>query len=188
MASSILIRLGGLAAMVGGVIYAVSASLVGRGGVGTLRWSIVLFLLGMMAVIAALHFLQRERERYGLGGALVSATAFVGVALTVGGYILIDFIISLEGLGTLLFLVGALVGTIGIIGLAMVTLKVGVLPRWGGAALIAGNPLLAVCISVVFYFVFFALGSWLVASPWIVVGFAVFLAAGRRTERPSRVR
>jgi hypothetical protein len=32
MSSSILIRLGGLAAMVGGVIYAVSASLVGRGG------------------------------------------------------------------------------------------------------------------------------------------------------------
>jgi hypothetical protein len=32
MAASILIRLGGLAAMVGGVIYAVSASLVGRGG------------------------------------------------------------------------------------------------------------------------------------------------------------
>jgi SPW repeat len=58
----------------------------------------------------------------------------------------------------------------------------------GGAALAAGNPLLAVFISVVSYFVFFALGSWLVASPWIVVGFAVFLAAGRRTGRPPRVR
>jgi hypothetical protein len=188
MASSILIRLGGLAAMVGGAIYAVSASLVGRGGVGTLRWSLVLFLLGMMAVIAALHFLQRERERYDNWGALASVAALLGVALTVGGYILVDFVVSLEGLGATVFLVGALVGTMGILGLAIVTLQAGVLPRWGGAALAAGNPLLAVFISVVSYFVFFALGSWLVASPWIVVGFAVFLAAGPRTERPSRVR
>jgi hypothetical protein len=186
MASSILIRLGGLAAMVGGFIYAVSASLVGRGGVGTLRWSLVLFLLGMMAVIAALHFLQRER--YGKWGALASVAALLGVALTVAGYILVDFVVSLEGLGTIVFLVGALVATMGILGLAIVTLEAGVLPRWGGAALAAGNPLLAVFISVVSYFAFFALGSWLVASPWIVVGFAVFLAAGRRTERPSRVR
>jgi len=125
MAASILIRLGGLAAMVGGVIYAVSASLVGRGGVGTLRWSIVLFLLGMMAVIAALHFLQRGRERYGNWGALASVAALVGVALTVGGYILVNFVISLEGLGTIVFLVGALVGTMGILGLALVTLEAG---------------------------------------------------------------
>ena len=188
MASSMLIRSGGLAAMVGGVTYAVSASLVGRGGVGTLRWSIVLFLLGMLAVIAALHFLHRGRERYGNWGALASVAALVGVALTVGGYILVDFVISLETLGTIVFLVGALVGTMGIIGLALATLNVGVLPQWAGGTLILGNPLLAVFISVVSYFGFFALGSWLVASPWIVVGFAVFLAAGRRTERPSRVR
>jgi hypothetical protein len=121
-------------------------------------------------------------------GAIASVAALVGVALTVGGYILVDFVISLEGLGTIVFLVGALVGTIGILGLAIVTLEAGVLPRWGGVALIAANPLLAVFISVVSYFGFFALGSWLVASPWIVMGFAVFLAAGRRTERPSRVR
>jgi hypothetical protein len=174
--------------MVGGVIYAVSASIVGRGGVGTLRWSLLLFLLGMMAVIAALHFLQRERERYGNWAALASVAALVGVALTVGGYILVDFVVSLEGLGTLLFLVGALLGTMGILGVAIVTLQTEVLPRWGGAALAAGNPLLAVLISVVFYFVFFALGSWLVAVPWIVVGFAVFLAAGQRIEQPPRVR
>ena len=197
MASSILIRVGGLAAMVGGFIFAVSASLVGpQGGGGTNRWFLVLFLLSMMAVIAALHFLQRGRERYGLGGVLASVTALVGVALTVGGYILVDFVISLEGIGTVVFLVGALVGTMGILGLAIVTLEAGVLPRWGGWALAAGNPLLGLIIVGVLYLVYtayygpnyFALGSWLVALPWIVVGFAVFLAAGRRTERPSRVR
>jgi hypothetical protein len=28
----------------------------------------------------------------------------------------------------------------------------------------------------------------LVGVPWVVVGYAIFRAAGRRTERPSRVR
>jgi hypothetical protein len=180
-----LLRLGGLAAMVCSVIFAVSGSLLApQEG----RWSIVLFLLSMMAVIGALHLLHRDSERYGLAGALVSAIAFVGMVLTLGGYILVDFIISSEGWGTIVFLVGALVATIGIIFLAISTLVVGVLPRWGGAALIAGNPLLAVFIIAIFYGSNFRGASWwVVALPWAVLGFAVFRAAGRRTERPARV-
>jgi hypothetical protein len=100
----------------------------------------------------------------------------------------VDFIISSEGWGTIVFLVGALVATIGIIFLAISTLVVGVLPRWGGAALIAGNPLLAVFIIAIFYGSNFRGASWwVVALPWAVLGFAVFRAAGRRTERPARV-
>jgi hypothetical protein len=155
-----LIRLGGLAAMVCSVIFAVNGSLVDPEGVSSLRWSTLLFLLSVMAVIAALHLLQRERERYGNGGALVSATAFVGVALTVAGYVLVDFIIFLEGLGSTLFLVGLLVATIGIVGLAIVALVVGVLPRWGVAALICGNPLFG--FFIIYFFLYggnFALGS-----------------------------
>jgi hypothetical protein len=129
MASSMLIRLSGLAAMVGGVIYALSAILLGRGGGGTLRWSLLLFLQGMMAAIAALHFLHRGRERYGRKGALASVAVLLGVALTLGGYILVDLVISLEELGTIVFLVGALVGTMGIIGLALATLNVRVHQR-----------------------------------------------------------
>jgi hypothetical protein len=159
MASSMLIRLSGLAAMVGGVIYALSAILLGRGGGGTLRWSLLLFLQGMMAAIAALHFLHRGRERYGRKGALASVAALLGVALTLGGYILVDLVISLEELGTIVFLVGALVGTMGILGLALATLNVGVLPQWAGVTLLPGHPLLAVFISVASYFGFFALGS-----------------------------
>ena len=121
-------------------------------------------------------------------GALVSATAFVGVALTAGSLIFVDSIIFIDGLGTVVFYVGALVATIGISGLAPVTLIVGALPRWGGAAFIAGNPLLGVLIILIFYGANFALGSWLVIVPWVVVGFAVFRAAGGRTERPARVR
>jgi hypothetical protein len=67
MSSSNLIRLGGLAAVVGGVIFAVNGSLVGPEA-DTLRVSTVLFLLSMMALIIALHLLQRGRERYDYGG------------------------------------------------------------------------------------------------------------------------
>ena len=191
MASSNLIRLGGLMGIVSGVIFAVNGSLVSPaelGGTLRLRVSTVLFLLSIMALIAALHLLQKDSERYGSGGVLVSATAFVGVALTAGSLIFVDSILFLVGLGTVVFFVGALVATIGISGLATVALMVGALPRWGGVALILGNPLLGVLIILIFYGANFALGSWLVVAPWIVVSFAVFLAAGRRTERPARVR
>ena len=95
----------------------------------------------------------------------------------------------------LLFLVGVLVPTIGIVSLAMATLEVAiatpgeaVLPWWSGAALMAGNPFLGVFILVVTNALVSPIGSWLAAVPWIVVGFAVFQAAGRRTEQSSRVR
>jgi hypothetical protein len=198
ISSSILIRLGGLAAMVGGIIFGVRESLLGRPDEPP--GLVTLFLLSEMAAIVALHLLQRGRERYGRKGTLASATALVGLALTVGGYILVDRyeplgVIPLERLGTLLFLVGLFVAAIGIAGLAMATLQVAiatpdvaVLPWWVWAALMAGNPLLGFLIILVSYGSTSPLGNWLVAVPWIVVGFAVFRAGGLRTEQPSRVR
>jgi hypothetical protein len=200
-----LIRLGGLAPVVGGVIFAIVNFLADPSypAGGTRVWDHILvsdFLLplSMMAVIVAIHLLHRERERYGLGGTRAIFTALVGVALILGGNFLSVFIPDKAGIlhllflmGDLLFLVGVLAATVGIIGLARVTLTVGVLPRWGGVALIAGNPLLPFIIDI-FYGVFFGTSyvteSWLVALPWIAVGLAVFLAAGRRTEQASRVR
>jgi hypothetical protein len=177
--------------MVGGIIFGVRESLLGRPDEPP--GLVTLFLLSEMAAIVALHLLQRGRERYGREGVLASATAFIGVALTVGGYILSDLfyrlgVISLERLGIIMFLVGVLVAFIGNIVLAIATLDVGVLPRWGGAALMAGNPLLGVFILVVTNHLVSPIGSWLVAVPWVVVGFAVFRAGGQRTEQPSRVR
>src|SRR5215218_6973213 len=162
MASSILIRLGGLAAMVGGVIFGVRESLLGRPDEPPSLMT--LFLLSEMAAIVALLLLQKGRERYGRKGTLASATsatALVGLALTLGGYILSNRyerlgVISLERLGTTMFLVGVLVATIGIAALVMATLGVAidtpeeaVLPWWSGAALIAGITLLGVSILVV---------------------------------------
>jgi hypothetical protein len=99
-----------------------------------------LFLLSTMAVLVAIHLLHREWERNGSGGTRAFFAAFVGVALILGGSFLSKFIPDKAGIGhllfligELLFLVGALVATVGIIRLAVVTLTVGVLPRWGGA-------------------------------------------------------
>src|SRR5215212_1713333 len=191
MSSSILIRLGGLAAMACSIIFGVRESLLGRPDEPPSLMT--LFLLSEMAAIVALHLLQRGRERYGRKGTLASATALVGLALTLGGYILSNRyerlgVISLERLGTTMFLVGVLVATIGILFLTMFTLDAEVLPPWAGATLILGNPLFAVLIHVVTNSLVPPIGSWLVAVPWIVVGFAVFRAAGRRTEQRTRVR
>ncbi len=185
MATSNLARLGGLAAMGGGVIFAVQERLDPG---GTLIVPINLALLSVMAVIVALHLLQRER--YGYEGALASAAAFVGVALVlVGGTELPSMLPGgsmVIGTDILLMGVGMLVATIGITALGIFTLNAGVLPWWGGAALIAGNPLLGVIL--LFVGLDFLYGAWPVVVPWVVVGFAVFRAASHQTQQPSRVR
>jgi hypothetical protein len=195
MKHTFLIRLGGVAAMVGSAIFAVNGGLV----VDFASAPGFLFLLSIMAVMVAIHLLHREWERYGSGGARAYFAAFVGVALILGGSFLSRFIPDKAGMrhllflmGDLLFLVGALVATVGIIRLAVVTLNVGVLPRWGGLALLAGNPLLAFILYIFYLFFLYRcdpdIWFWLVALPWCAVGLAVFLAAGRRTEQASRVR
>ncbi len=188
MATSNLVRLGGPAAMGGGVIFAVQERLDPG---GTLIVPINLALLSVMAVIVALHLLQRKR--YGYEGALASAAVFVGVALVlVGGTavpsMLPGGVMDVMGIGTdiLLMGVGMLVATIGITALGIFTLNAGVLPWWGGAALIAGNPLLGAIL--LFVGLDFLYGAWPVVVPWVVVGFAVFRAASHQTQQPSRVR
>jgi hypothetical protein len=154
--------------------------------------STVLFLVAMMAVIAALHFLQRHSERYGLGGTISSAASFVGFALILVGS-LIGYV-SQEGLlARQLIGGGFMVSTIGLAALANFTLMARVVPWWGGAALVAANPFLV----IIFLFITYPPGNfttggfltlWLVPVPMLVVGIAVLLAARRRNERPARVR
>lgn len=195
--------MGGLAPIVGGVIYGSSARLMGRNPnfPGTVRT--VVFMLSVMAVIVALHLLlRRERERYGSAGTIVFATAIVGLALAVVGSTLyglsialggdiryVPFVSPLGGTGYLLYPLGLFVLALGLLGLAIPTLAVGVVPRWGGVALITGNPLWAVLPILIYYdSPNFSIVIWLLAGSWIVVGFAVFLAAGRQTEQRTRVR
>ena len=177
--------------------------------------STVLPLVGMMAGVAALHFVQRGSERYGLGGTIYSAASLIGGALIVVGA-LIGYVSQDWLPGTNLMGVGLWAVTIGLAALAIVTLYARVVPWWAAAALVVANPLGGVIISEsLFSFIpeshnahaaeerlaraldltgsaehWFNVG-WDVAwgvVPWVVVGFAVLLAARRLTERPARVR
>jgi hypothetical protein len=147
----------------------------------------VVFLVAMMALVAASHFLQRHNERYGLGGTISSVASLVGFALILVGA-LIGYVSQEWMLGTNVMGWGFVVSTIGLAGLAFVTLRAGVLPWWVGAALIAANPFLLLILLLIFSDPDRIWQLWLVAVPMLVAGFAVLLAARRRNERPARVR
>jgi hypothetical protein len=182
-----LIRLAGLATMASGIFYA---------ALGLVTWIcipncprslgyiisvfLVLLALGAMAAIEALHILQRER--YGLLGTLAFLVAFVGVAMIFVGEL--PNVVN-PGAATLLwlFLIGLLVATVGIIAYGMVTIGTGVLPWWCGVALIAGSPLVGFLL-----YLFLPLEDLLLGAPWALVGYAIFRASTRQTERQSRVR
>ena len=175
----------------------------------------VLPLVGMMAGVAALHFVQRGSERYGLGGTIYSLASFIGGALIVVGA-LIGYVSQDWLLGTNLMGVGLWAAILGLTALTIITLYARVVPWWGGVALIVAHPVGGAIISNLL-FSFLPEGhnahapegkiaraldlsasaeqwlhvGWVVAwgvLPWVVVGFAVLLAARRRTERPAGVR
>jgi hypothetical protein len=161
-----LIHLGGLAAIVGGIAYTALSVLVPF----LEPMFFVLLALAALVAIAALHALQSER--YGLLGTMGSLCVSIGVVLILGSNLGIT-----EGppwpLPEVIFVVSVVLATLGMVALGIATIAARVLPWWSGAALIV-SPIFAV------------LGP-LVGVPW-VVGYAIFRAAGRRTERPSRVR
>ena len=183
MSASNLIRSGGLAAMVGGVALLVLWVSVEGSWLGSPLASpaIHLLMVGAMAAIVALHALQSQH--YGRLGTGASLAAFVGLAMYLVGagvaYARDNFFLGFPATA-FLGVLGLLLATVGLIVLGVVTMNARVLPWWCGVALIAGTPLMG-----------FFLAIWiggLLGVVWLVVGYAVFRAAGRSTERPSRVR
>jgi hypothetical protein len=206
MSYSNLIRFGGLAAMVGGVLYAGVGLLVGRlaeelvyiGNIGY-GFIVVSLPLGAMAAIVALYALHRER--YGRAGLVLCFTAFLGlalatVALTLG--VIATYPISAfpdsAWIFSWLLLLGLLVATVGLVLLGALSVAWQIMPPWCGVALMAGSPL-----GVLFTMIpsealaggsligraFQALGGLL----WVVVGYYIFRSAGGgRNERAARVR
>ena len=201
-----LLRLGGLVAMVGGLAATTLGLLYVFHAWGmTLDFTAMalqrghyetpvanMLLIGVLAAIAALHFVQRRN--YGGWGALTSVAAFTGIAMVVAGNLMGELAPTTAAVNIVLLVLGVLAATVGIVGLGIVTISVGVLPRWCGIAIIAGSP---PGVGILFLF-FTPLGmvgilpgevGWALAGiPWIVVGHGVFRAARRGTVRPTRVR
>lgn len=206
MKHALLIYLGGLAAIVGGIasatlglLYVLQARGVTLGSIENALQkgnyenpALMVLLFGVMAAIAALHVIQRRH--YGSLGALTSLTAFVGVAMSAGGNLVGELVPAMAPVAMLLLLVGILAASVGIVGLGIVTLEARVLPRWCGAALMAGSPP-AVGLEFMFLGLLGAAGIlpgeivWaLVGVPWVLVGYALFRAGTHRALQPSRVR
>ena len=195
MLPSILIRLGGLAAMVSGALY-VSAELLNLPGGGALWRSYYGFLpgggslffnallVGAMAAtlaIAVLYALRRDIS--GILGTLSSVAAFVGVALTLFG----------ELGSPVAAVLGLWVESAGVLALGVVTIAVGGLAWWCGVALIVWGWALVSLLLLPMMGVLappfpVSWGGVLAGVSWLVVGFGVFRAARGRTEQPQRER
>ena len=140
-------------------------------------------LLGatVLPAIAALRALHGER--YGLAGTLGSLAVLVGLVLFIASWVLELTSLSFLALGLVLV-------TFGLLGLATLTIVARVLPWWCGAALVVGSPL-GVVLGMLFLWPLGLDETALIlplGASWALVGFAIFRAAGRRTERPARVR
>lgn len=169
-----LIRLGGVATMVGAV--SSYATIWAPEWLSGLQLGVMVF-----PAILALHALHREREGYGWPGALASLASCVGLVLIIVSW-------PLETLLTLS--VGLVLTTVGLVGLATITIAARVLPWWCGAALIVGSPL-GVVLGIVLLWPL-GLDETAIILPlgvgWVLVGFAIFRAGTRQAEQASRVR
>ncbi len=186
-----LIRLGGLAAMVGGVAFVVlnlMTWLCTPNCPGSFNYiSLAFFILlafGAMVALASLHAIQRHL--YGLLGTLAFLISIVGVAMIFVGEFRSLVIGVLQGSPgaaafSWLFIFGLLVATVGLIAYGVVTITAGELPWWCGAALLAGSPLVGL-------FLYLFAEGLLLGAPWAVVGYAIVRAGATRVEQPSQVR
>ena len=191
MKHTLVIRLGGLAAMAGGVAFVMLSFMTwlctpncpSRSGYVVLAF-FVLLAAGAMVALASLHAIQRHR--YGLLGTLTFLIAFVGVAMIFVSEFRSLIMALWQGSPSAagvswLFIIGLLVATVGLIAYGVVTIIAGELPWWCGVALLAGSPFVGL-------FLYLFAEGLLLGVPWAVVGYAVFRAGSRLSEQPSRVR
>jgi hypothetical protein len=202
MKRMLLIRLGGLVAMVGGltattlgILYILQARGVTLDSTekalqkGHYENPVAMILLvGVLVAIAALHLIQREH--YGGWGALTSVAAFAGVAMVVVGGLAGELISTGAVVGIPLLIGGVVAASVSIAALGIVTINTGLLPRWCGIALIAGSP---PGVGTLFMFssplgmagiVPGEIGWSLAGIPWMLVGYAIF-RAGAGTSDPT---
>jgi len=167
----------GLAAMVGGVLWAAQNVLVLT--VEEIRWTEGVFLVALLLVLAGVfgfHFLQADR--YGVIGRAGLWTIFAATLVQEVGLLIFIF-----GDATLFWLVspvGYVAMIVGYVLFGAATLQAGVLPRWCGLALLLGEP------------VTYLLGDYgglVFGLMWVALGYVLWSLRGVSTEQPApRVR
>jgi hypothetical protein len=188
MASLGLIRWGGLAAMLDGILW-IADDLGGRLSPDPDDWDCnssydlvtnaidsAAFLVLLVALVG-LH--ARQRERYGPLGTAGFFAAFAGAAM-VGVANPAEHCLGLAILGIFVYLPGVLLLSIGVLLLGIATVMAGVLPRWCGVALIVG--MLAMFLGA-------EDGGMIVFGlAWLLLGYVLWSQRGVSVEQPPRVR
>ena len=184
MRSSDIIRWGGIAAMLGGVFWAVwsllfRVSLEAAGG-PLAHALLLLAALLTLAGLVGLHALQGGN--YGPIGQVGFYTA--AVALLAQALAALVLLMGSEALLWLVTPVGSLVLMVGLVLYGAATLQAMVLPPWCGLALIVVPPIAFYLNSKVFY------GSLaLFGVLWVALGYALWSRGGTPSEQQtSRVR
>ena len=174
-----LIRLSGLATMVGSVVFALV--LVLRPWLNSMLAEAVtlpmfFLLLGVvsLALVAIVGLLRETRQ--GWLEIVACGVSLVGVVLVFMG-VLLGFA------GIFVIYVGVLVVTGGLVVLATLTIGTNTLPWWGRVALMVGG-----LSFILVRYLYHPLEDSLMGVPWLVVGFAIFRAAGREPVQPSQIR
>ena len=192
--STTLIRWGGVAAMVAGLLYFVGyagmAELL-RPVMSNLGGHVVLGLAGLTTLLALAGVLARDAGRSARLGRAGYALSFVGVAVfSVGNLAEGVFVMKF---GVVLFGVGLMILTVGVVALGLGLRRAKVLPAWAVWPLVVGwAAFLPVANSpTVFGFDFFAaslLGAGMLGIGWVAVGYALWSGKTASAGQPVRVR
>jgi hypothetical protein len=182
MMSSNIIRWGGIAAMLGGVLWVVWSLLVRvsfQAAFGS--FAHVLLLLAALLTLAGLAGLHAlEGGNYGSIGRAGFYTAAAGLLADALAALLL--LMGIEVLW-LVAPVGSLLIMVGLLLFGAATLQAMVLPPWCGLALIVVPPIAFYLNSRVYY------GSLaLYGVLWVALGYVLWSRRGAPTEQPSRVR
>ena len=194
MSSSNLVRWGGIAAVVAGLVWIVLVLFSPRDASDVLFFSgssgkviFIVALLSQVTGIAGLYVLQRGRHgRFGAVGALV---AFVGFAIELIFVVVVSLGVG-EGGGmvslvlALLLALGVIVSFVGLALLGIAILRMRTLPRWFGVLLIVGLPG-----AVILAIVLGALASWVAYGIfWLLVGYVLLSSNSTWVQRTTRTR
>jgi hypothetical protein len=184
MYSSILVRLGALAAMVGGMLFVAFPLL------GYVRVAVPFFggMVGGLLLIGVgmIGFHALQRQRYGRVG--VAGFWLVIIASLVVAYGVVDFFIWGDFLQQAppAWLGGGLLGlVVGLVLYGIATLQAKVLPRWCGVTFMVALPI-ALALSVRLPF---AAAPFVFGLAWLALGYALWVRRGASAEQqPRRVR
>ena len=175
MSEPSLIRYGGMAAMLGGIVFMVDG-LLGLANKDA-QYLDVIFIVALVLVLvglAGLHALQRDSYgrigRVGFYTVVIATLAqILGLAVLLAGSAALEWLIP----------IGSLAVLVGFVLYGVATLQARVLPRWCVVGLIVGLPV-TIALGEIWGFVVFGL-------LWLALGYVLYSQREAVAQQPTRV-